>query len=153
MTRVDTYFWLNTLDRYTPYPHHYFCLFLGLYRQKDPQMHFFVHFSDNRLSWPWSRQYEQLCKISKCSFLLAEPSEGATCKSALSDGSAIGLEHFANCLSPTVTPSEEPWVANLQSVDRISVVPSVWAFPTCRVLNIQVVRISIFSHNFCKHND
>ena len=34
----------HTLDRYTLYPHHYFCLFLGLSHQKDPGLHFFCIF-------------------------------------------------------------------------------------------------------------
>ena len=31
-----------TLCIYTLYPHHYFCLFLGLNSQKDPKMHFWI---------------------------------------------------------------------------------------------------------------
>ena len=33
-----------TLDRYTLYPHQYFCLFLGLSHQKDPGLHFLCIF-------------------------------------------------------------------------------------------------------------
>ena len=35
---------LCTLDRYTLYPHQYFCLFLGLSHQKDPGLHFLCIF-------------------------------------------------------------------------------------------------------------